>query len=395
MSDNIYRVLTLNNIRPKGLQQFPAEHYQVSDDTSMPEPDVVLLRSYKLHDWPLPAGLKAVGRAGAGVNNIPVAHLTERGVPVFNTPGANANAVKELVLTGLWLAARNILPAWQYVRGLHGEGDELERQVEAGKKRFAGFELPGRTLGVIGLGAIGGQVANAAEALGMRVIGYDPHITVGNAWQLSARVEQADSVEDVLARSDFVTLHVPLVEQTKCLINAERLRQARPDMTLLNFARAGIVDAQAVLTALSERRLHAYVCDFPSRELIDHERVIALPHLGASTQEAEENCAVMVVEQVRDYLEHGTVRNSVNFPAMEMPRPRDGGCRLLVVNANIPHMIERISTAIARLDINILDLLNRSRGDIACTLIDISCPPPDNVVDEIAAIDGVLSVRSL
>ena len=387
----MYKVLTLNNIRVAGLERLPREDYEVASEIQ--NPDVVLLRSFKMHDWPIPDSLKAVGRAGAGVNNIPVAKLTEQGIAVFNTPGANANAVKELVLTGMLLAARNICQAWDYVRNLQGNDEQLNQQVEAGKKQFAGFELPGKTLGVIGLGAIGVRVANAAQSLGMRVIGYDPHITIGNAWQLSARVEQIRSVEEVLAQSDFVTLHVPMNDQTRHLINAERLRNARQKLTLLNFARGGIVAEQAVLEALNGGVLHAYVCDFPSNVLKAHERVIALPHLGASTVEAEENCAIMVAEQIRDYLEHGTVRNSVNFPDMEMPRV--SGCRLLIINANVPHMLEKITTAIARFDINILDMLNRSRGDMACTLIDISCPVPTAVMDEITAIPGILNMRVL
>ncbi|MCB1717334.1 MAG: 3-phosphoglycerate dehydrogenase [Candidatus Competibacteraceae bacterium] len=388
----MYKVLMLNNIQAAGLERLPRDRFQLVTESQ--QPDALLLRSYNLHDWPIPASLLAVGRAGAGVNNIPLTGMSKRGIAVFNAPGANANAVKELVLAGMLLAARNLYPALNYVRELKGSESELNEQVEAGKKRFTGFELPGRTLGVIGLGNVGVRVANAAEALGLRVIGYDPNITVGNAWQLSAKVKQIMSVSDLLAQADFVTLHVPMLDDTRHLINAERLRKAKPGLTLLNFARAGVVDEQAVRDALVEQRLHAYVCDFPSVVLQGHPNVIALPHLGASTQEAEENCAIMVAEQIRDYLEHGTVRNSVNFPSMEIPRTQNT-CRLLIVNANIPHMIERISTAIARLDINILDMLNRSRGDIACTLIDVTCPLPPTVVDEISRIEGVLRVRLL
>ena len=388
----MYKVLMLNNIQAAGLERLPRDRFQLVTESQ--QPDALLLRSYNLHDWPIPASLLAVGRAGAGVNNIPLTGMSKRGIAVFNAPGANANAVKELVLAGMLLAARNLYPALNYVRELKGSESELNEQVEAGKKRFTGFELRGRTLGVIGLGNVGVRVANAAEALGLRVIGYDPNITVGNAWQLSAKVKQIMSVSDLLAQADFVTLHVPMLDDTRHLINAERLRKAKPGLTLLNFARAGVVDEQAVRDALVEQRLHAYVCDFPSVVLQGHPNVIALPHLGASTQEAEENCAIMVAEQIRDYLEHGTVRNSVNFPSMEIPRTQNT-CRLLIVNANIPHMIERISTAIARLDINILDMLNRSRGDIACTLIDVTCPLPPTVVDEISRIEGVLRVRLL
>ena len=387
----MFRILTLNNIRVAGLERLPRDRYEVASEMS--RPDAVLLRSFDMHDWPIPDTVKAVGRAGAGVNNIPVATFSERGIPVFNAPGANANAVKELVLAGMLLAARNILPAWDFARELSGTDAEIGKQVESGKKQFVGFELPGRTLGVIGLGAIGVQVANAAHALGMRVVGFDPHITVNNAWRLSAQVEQVLSVGDVLAQSDFVTLHVPLNDNTRNLISAERLRNARQGMTLMNFARAGIVDEQAVSQAIQARRLNAYVCDFPGNALRHHSGVIALPHLGASTGEAEENCAIMVAEQLRDFLENGNIRNSVNFPEMQMPR--SDGHRLLVVNANVPHMIERISSAIARVDINILDLLNRSRGQLACTLVDVECPIPDSVLAEISGIDGVLAARAL
>jgi len=387
----MYKILTLNNIQVAGLERLPRDRYEVASEIQ--HPDAVLLRSFDMHDWPIPDTLKAVGRAGAGINNIPVARLSARGIPVFNAPGANANAVKELVLAGMLLAARHICAAWDYTLRLQGTDAEIAAQVEGGKKRFVGFELPKRTLGVIGLGAIGVKIANAAQALGMRVIGYDPHITVNNAWQLSAQVEQVLSVEAVLLQAEFLTLHVPLVESTRLLINAERLKHARPGITLLNFSREGIVDDRAVCEAIKAGKVNAYVCDFPNTLLKDHERVITLPHLGASTEEAEENCAIMVADQVREYLEHGTVQNAVNFPDMVMPRSE--GYRLLVVNSNVPHMIERISMAIANANINIMDLLNKSRGEIACTLVDVACPIPQSVVDEIAATEGVLAVRVL
>jgi len=387
----MYKVLTLNNIRVAGLERLPRERYEVASE--IPHPDAVLLRSYNMHEWEIPASLKAVGRAGAGVNNIPVDKMSALGIPVFNAPGANANAVKELVLAGMLMAARHIGPGWDFARGLEGTDAEITRQVESGKKQFVGFELPNRTLGVIGLGAIGVKVANAALALGMRVVGFDPHITVSNAWQLASQVEKMASVSEVLAQADFVTMHVPLNDDTRQLINAERLKRSRPGATIVNFSRAGIVDEEAVCAAIRDGHLHAYVCDFPSNALKGHPRVIALPHLGASTEEAEENCAIMVAEQVRDYLENGEVRNSVNFPEMQMPR--DDHSRLLVVNANVPHMIERISTAIANADINIVDMLNRSRGNIACTLVDVDCPIPPAVVEAIGQIEGVLTVRAL
>ncbi|MER2528945.1 MAG: 3-phosphoglycerate dehydrogenase family protein [Candidatus Competibacter denitrificans] len=384
-----YKILTLNNISVCGLERLPRDRYEIASEIQ--HPDAVLLRSFAMHDWPVPATLKAIGRAGAGVNNIPVPQMTAKGICVFNAPGANANAVKELVIAGMLLAARNICPAWDYTRKLQGTDAELSKQVEAGKKNFVGIELPGRTLGVIGLGAIGVKVANAARALGMRVIGYDPHITVSNAWQLSSQVEQAASVNEIAAQADFMTLHVPLNDATRQLINAALLKNAKPGLILLNFSREGVVDEEALFAALEAGKLKSYVCDFPTNRLKDHPRVIMLPHLGASTGEAEDNCAIMVADQVRDYLESGTVHNSVNFPEVVMPR--NGGPRLVIVNANVPHMIERISKAISGAGVNIQDMLNKSRGDIACTLVDTAAAVPDAAVAQIAETEGVLSVR--
>ncbi|MDX1655311.1 MAG: 3-phosphoglycerate dehydrogenase family protein [Candidatus Competibacteraceae bacterium] len=387
----MYKILTLNNISVAGLERLPRGRYEVASEIS--RPDAVLLRSFKMHHWPVPDSLLAVGRAGAGVNNIPVVDMSRRGIAVFNAPGANANAVKELVIAGMLLAARNLLPAWDFARHLQGEDQEIIRQAEAGKKRFVGFELPGRTLGVIGLGAIGVRVANAAVALGMRVVGFDPHITVNNAWRMSAQVEQARSVDEVVSKADFLTFHVPLNDATLNLLNRDRLGLLPPGAVVLNFAREGIVDEVALYGAIQEGRVRSYVCDFPGNHLKGHERVITLPHLGASTREAEENCAAMVVDQLRAYLEHGNITNSVNFPEVVMP-PAEG-YRLLVVNSNVPHMIERISAAIGRVDLNIVDLLNKSRGEIACTLVDVADPLPASVVEEIAATSGVLKVRAL
>ncbi|CDI04426.1 D-3-phosphoglycerate dehydrogenase [Candidatus Competibacter denitrificans Run_A_D11] len=384
-----YKILTLNNISVCGLERLPRDRYEIASEIQ--HPDAVLLRSFAMHDWPVPGTLKAVGRAGAGVNNIPVPQMTAKGICVFNAPGANANAVKELVIAGMLLAARNICPAWDYTRKLQGTDAELSKQVEAGKKNFVGIELPGRTLGVIGLGAIGVKVANAARALGMRVIGYDPHITVSNAWQLSSQVEQATSVNEIAAQADFMTLHVPLNDATRQIINAALLKNAKPGLILLNFSREGVVDEEALFAALEAGKLKSYVCDFPTNRLKDHPRVIMLPHLGASTGEAEDNCAIMVADQVRDYLESGTVHNSVNFPEVVMPR--NGGPRLVIVNANVPHMIERISKAISGAGVNIQDMLNKSRGDIACTLVDTAAAVPDAAVAQIAETEGVLSVR--
>ena len=385
-----YRILTLNDISPRGLARLPRERYEVG--AAVTRPDAILVRSADLHRVDVPPGVRAIGRAGAGVNNIPVAQMSRRGIPVFNTPGANANAVKELVLAGLLLAARNIGPAWLFARALEGDDETIEAAVEQGKKNFVGFELPGRTLGVVGLGAVGVEVANSALALGMRVLGYDPQLTVRRAWQLSSSVEQALSLEDLFTRADAITVHVPLNEQTQQLVNAARLALTRHDAILLNFARAAIVETQAVLAALDAGRLHAYVCDFPSRVLKDHAKVITLPHLGASTGEAEENCAVMVADQVRDFLENGDIRNSVNYPEAVLPRVPNT-TRLAIANSNVPNMVGQISTCLAARGINIADLLNKSRAEFAYTLIDADGAVGEDLLADIRAIAGVLSAR--
>jgi D-3-phosphoglycerate dehydrogenase len=384
-----FKVLTLNSISVRGLERLPRDQYEVASEIG--HPDAILLRSADMHSMEIPASVLAVARAGAGTNNVPVAALSKRGVPVFNAPGANANAVKELVLASLFLAARNICQAWDFVRKLEGEGEELEKAVELGKKRFVGHELPGRTLGVVGLGAIGVEVANAAHGLGMRVLGYDPQITVQRAWQLSSGVEQALSLDDLFARADVVTVHVPLVAATRGLVNAARIRLMPKGAAVMNFARAGIVEETAVLDALDAGHLHAYVCDFPSPANRHHPRVVALPHLGASTGEAEENCAVMVAETLRDFLENGNVRHSVNFP--ESVLPRIGGSRLVIANDNVPNMVGQISTCLAEAGLNIADLLNKSRGDLAYTLIDVDAPVGGALIERIRAITGVLSAR--
>lgn len=386
-----FKILTFNNISVAGLERLARERYEVASEIQ--HPDAILLRSASLHDLQVPESLKAIGRAGAGVNNIPVPRMSESGIAVFNAPGANANAVKELVLAGLFLAARNITHAWAYARGLDGDAEAMERAMEQGKKRFVGFELPGRTLGVIGLGAIGVEVANAAISLGMRVIGYDPGMTVSRAWQLSSEVGQANSVGEVLRGADMVTLHVPFAPETMSLIDAERIALMREGVSLLNFSRGGIVDEEAVASALERGAMHAYVCDFPSPRLRGLDNVIALPHIGASTKEAEDNCAVMVAEQLKDFLENGNVRHSVNFPDVSMPR--NGGYRVAVVNRNVPNMLGQISTTLAAHDLNILDMLNKSRGDLAYTLLDAEQPVHDHVLAELEAIEGVLAVRAV
>ncbi|MDP3859589.1 MAG: phosphoglycerate dehydrogenase [Stagnimonas sp.] len=386
----MFKIQTLNNISPLGLERLPRGGYEVASE--IVNPDAVLVRSADMHKLDIAASILAIGRAGAGTNNIPVAAMSQRGVPVFNAPGANANAVKELVLAGLLLAARNIPQALDFVRKLDGDDHALHKQVEDGKKKFVGFELPGRTLGVIGLGAIGVKLANAAIELGMEVYGYDPAMTVQNAWKLDSRVKQALSVDDLVAKSQFISVHVPLLEATRGLINAERLKLMKKQGVILNFARAEIVDDKAVVEALNAGTLHAYVCDFPSNALKGNPRVIATPHLGASTGEAEDNCAVMVAEQIREFLELGNVRNSVNFPEAVMPL-LPGKARLTVVNANVPNMVGQITTALAKHNLNIADLLNKSRGDIAYTLVDIDSAVGEGVIGEIAAIQGVLKVR--
>jgi D-3-phosphoglycerate dehydrogenase len=387
----MYKILTLNNISVAGLERLPRDRYEVASEIQ--HPDAILLRSFNMHDMEIPANLKAVGRAGAGVNNVPVAKMSALGIPVFNAPGANANAVKELVVAGMLLASRNICQAWDFARSLQGDDKEISKQVEAGKKNFAGFELPGRTLGVVGLGAIGRAVANIALELGMNVVGFDPGLTVEGAWQLSASVEKAPSIDALLAKVDYVTFHVPLVDATRSMINTDRLKVMKDGVVILNFSRDGIVDDQAVCDAINAGKVYGYVCDFPSNLLKNHERVITLPHLGASTREAEENCAIMVADQVRNYLEHGMVRNSVNFPEVAMPRST--GYRLTVVNSNVPNMLGQISTAAANAGQNIVDMLNKSKGELAYTVLDVEQPVEETLVDAIKAIDGVLSVRAL
>lgn len=388
----MFKIQTLNNISPVGLERLPRERYEVASEFQ--NPDAILLRSYNMHEMAIPESVKAVGRAGAGTNNIPLERLSQRGVPVFNTPGANSNAVKELVIAGMLLAARNICAAWDYTRELSGDDETLHKLVEAGKKKFRGFELPERTLGVIGLGAIGVKVANAARDLGMRVLGYDANITVANAWRLNAAVDQARSIDDLIGQSDFITLHVPLNDGTRNMINAERLSLAREGVVLLNFARNGIVDLEAARQALDDDRMHAYVSDFPSNMLKGHPRAITLPHLGASTVEAEDNCAIMVAERVRDFLEQGNVRSSVNFPEAVMPASADHH-RIAIVNANVPNMVGQISTTLAQYNLNIEDLLNRSKNKVAYTLVDVDSPAPAEALEKIGSIDGVLSVRAV
>ena len=386
-----YNILTLNQIASHGLHRFPSVRYSVGK--SVDRPDAILVRSHDMHAMEIAASVKAIGRAGAGTNNIPVAAMSQRGVPVFNAPGANANAVNELVLAALLMAARNVSPALAYVAGLDAQAPDLEARVEEGKKQFAGVELPHRMLGVVGLGAIGGLVADTAIKLGMKVIGFDPEITVDAAWRLHSGVRRAHGIEELLKQSDFVTLHVPLLPVTRKLIDAPRLAVMKPTAILLNFARDGIVDEDAVLEALAAQRLRAYITDFPTAKLVHQPGVVALPHLGASTAEAEENCAVMVVDQVREYLEHGSTRNAVNFPDVEMTR--ESPYRVAIANANVPNMLGQISTTMAHYGLNIHNMVNKSRGEMAYTLVDVDSPVDDRLIAAIAAIEGVLSVRAI
>ncbi len=390
MTDS-FKILMLNNIASEGLARFPRDRFELGSDVS--DPHAILVRSFKMHDMEIPASLLAVGRAGTGVNNIPVAELSQLGIPVFNAPGANANAVKELVIGAMLLAARNLVGAWDYARSLKGNEEELAQAVEAGKKQFVGFELPGRTLGVIGLGAIGVEVSNAALELGMSVVGYDPKITVGRAWQLSSGVEQAADLEELCSRAEIVTSHVPYNDSTRGLLSGERLALLPHGAVVLNFARKGIVDEEALLAALESGAIRTYVTDFPSLPLMHHSSVICLPHLGASTREAEENCAVMVADNLRDFLENGNIRHSVNFPEAVLRRTRPH--RLSITNANVPNMVGQVSTALAEDDINIADLLNVSRAEVAHTLVDLDGPASAATLKRIRAIDGILSTRVL
>ena len=382
-------IQVLNNISPLGLEKFPKEFYDVSN--SKDNPDAILVRSAKMHDIDIGNSLKAVGRAGAGVNNIPLQKMSDNGVVVFNTPGANANAVKELVISSMLLASRNICQGWSYVNDL--PLDNLKATVEDGKKQYSGSELPGKTLGIVGLGAIGVEIANAASMLGMDVIGYDPSISKKNAWKISSDVEEALSLEELFSRSDFVSFHVPLVEATKNLLNAKRIELLPEGCVVINMSRDGIIDEEELIKSLDSGKVKYYVTDFPIDEKKNHDRVIALPHLGASTSEAEENCAMMIAKQIKDYLENGNIVNSVNFPDAKMPRA--GSERLAITHRNIPNMVRQITKAIAEEEANIVDMLNKSKGDFAYTLIDVEEEISSSVINNIKLVEGILKVRAL
>ncbi|MEZ5557162.1 MAG: phosphoglycerate dehydrogenase [Pseudomonadales bacterium] len=387
----MYKIKTFNQIALKGLERFPRDQFEVSSESS--EPHAILLRSHKLAEADLTRSLRAIARAGAGVNNVPVEACTGKGIVVFNTPGANANSVKELVLTALLLASRDVVGGVAYVRSLSGISDEAElnRLVEAEKKRFGGCELKGKALGVVGLGAIGSLVARAALDLGMDVLGYDPAISVDAAWRLPSEVQRMENLPSLFARADYVTLHVPLLPETTGMINEASLRAFRPGSVLLNFARQPIVDTRALHAALSDGRIGRYVADFPVPELLDDPRVLLTPHLGASTEEAEENCAVMAAEQLVDFLRSGNIRNSVNFPSVSLDST--GGYRLAVTNRNVPGMLNKITSVLAQRQINVVDMINKSRGDVAYNLIDVADEVDQASIDEICGIDSVMNVR--
>jgi D-3-phosphoglycerate dehydrogenase len=385
------RILTLNQISLKGLERLPRDCYEIASEFS--QPDAILLRSYKLQEADIRSSVLAIARAGAGVNNIPVAICTARGIPVFNSPGANANAVKELVATGLLLGSRGVVEGIDYVRTLGDVKDasELNAILEEQKKRFKGNELVGKTLGVVGLGAIGSLVAEMALTMGMEVMGFDPALSVEAAWRLSSQVRKADTLSALFARCDYISLHLPVLDATRGMINEELLRAVKPNCCLLNFARQEIIDQNALLHALDNGQLRKYIAVFPTPELLGRPDVILMPHIGASTDEAEDNCAIMVADQLRDFLENGNIRNSVNFPNLQLDRVR--GCRLSVTNDNVPKILGNVLSILADENINVIDMLNKSREEIAYNLIDISTQPSPAVLDRMRAIDGVINVR--
>jgi D-3-phosphoglycerate dehydrogenase len=389
----MYKVRTYNQISSKGLDRFPRDNYEIASEFA--EPDAFMLRSHKLHNEEIPASVSAVARAGAGVNNIPVPEFTKKGIVVFNTPGANANAVKELIASALFMASRDIFGGMNYVQGLTDitDGSEMSKLLEKQKKQFAGCEVAGKTLGVVGLGAIGSMVANMALELGMNVVGYDPAISVEAAWRLSSNVEKMENLQSLLGRADFITLHVPALDVTRHLINAEALQCMKPSAILLNFAREEVVDASAVQNALDNGELGKYVTDFPTPELLGRDNVLLMPHIGASTEEAEENCAMMAADQLMDYLENGNIVNSVNFPATKMPR--NGGYRITFCNENVPKVLGNVLSLLADRSMNVIDMVNKSRDDIAYNIVDVETEPTAELLEEIRNVDGIVVVRSL
>lgn len=389
----MFKVKTYNTISVKGLNRFPREGYEVASDIG--QPDAYILRSHKLHGEPLPASVKAVARAGAGTNNVPVDEYTKKGVVVFNSPGANANAVKELVLAGMLLGSRGILPGMAYVNSLThmSDADEMSKLLEKEKSNFAGFELQGKTLGIVGLGAIGSLIADAALALGMNVVGFDPALSVEAAWRLPSQVGRMENLQSLLARSDYITLHVPAIAATKHLINGDTLKVVKKGATLLNFAREAIVDAHAVVESLNAGHLGKYICDFPEPILLNRPDVYAMPHIGASTEEAEENCAIMAADQLMDYLANGNIKNSVNFPAVSMERSAGVSARITFANANVSGVLGHVLSLLADNQVNVVDMVNKSRGDVAYNIIDVAQAPSASVIDALAQVEQVISVR--
>ena len=384
----MYQIRTYNAISVKGLDRFPRDNYEIASE--LPNPDAFMLRSQKLHEIEFPESVKAIARAGAGVNNVPLDRASEQGIVVFNAPGANANAVKELVLAGLLLGSRDIYQGMQFVGNLEQQ-DGLDPLLEKEKKRFAGTELQGKTLGVVGLGNIGSLVANMGLSLGMKVAGYDPAISVEAAWRLSSQVQKMDNLVSLFAKCDYISLHLPAIEATKGLINDNLLANTKKGCVLLNFARGEIVDKQAILKALDDEILHRYVCDFPANETLGNPKVLQMPHIGASTAEAEENCAIMVADQLMDFLENGNIRNSVNFPQIELGRTTD--YRLCITNRNVPKVLGQITAIFAEHELNIVDMLNKSRDDIAYNIIDLEERPSDASIAELEAIEEVINLR--
>ena len=389
----MFKIKTYNTISVKGLNRFSREKYEVASDIG--SPDAYILRSHKLHGEPLPESVKAVARAGAGTNNVPVDEYTKKGVVVFNSPGANANAVKELVLAGMLLGSRGILPGMEYVQTLTHmtDADEMSKLLEKEKSNFAGFELAGKTLGIVGLGAIGSLIADAALALGMNVVGFDPALSVEAAWRLPSQVGRMENLQSLLARSDYITLHVPAIPQTKHMINADSLKVVKKGATLLNFAREAIVDAHAVVDSLNAGHLGKYICDFPEPILLNRKDVYAMPHIGASTEEAEENCAIMAADQLMDYLENGNIKNSVNFPAVYMDRTPGIGARITFANQNVSGVLGHVLSILADNKVNVVDMVNKSRGDVAYNIIDVEAAPAAAVIDALAKVEHVIAVR--
>lgn len=391
MTSAKFKIQTFDKISPEGLKRFPLDHYEVASEFN--NPDAILLRSFSLHEHSFPESVKAIARAGAGVNNIPIKKCTESGIVVFNTPGANANAVKELVLAGLLLASRGIYQGIEWSQSLKGKGAEVPKLVEKGKSNFTGPEIYGKTLGVIGLGAIGMLAANAAESLGMRVIGYDPYISIDAAWQLSKNVEKARSLDSLLAECDYLTVHVPLMDSTKGFINKSKFAIMKNGVRILNFAREGLVDKTDLLAALQEGKVACFVTDFPEDDLLGHDKIIPVPHLGASTPESETNCAMMAVDQLKNFLENGNIKNSVNFPTADLPR--NGGSRIIIANKNVPAMVGKITSVLADQNINIADMLNQHRDELAYNIIDVDGDIKEEQIAKIRKIDGIILARVL